>query len=177
MTTDSYGTANLGLVGAAAAINLLVYGLFAVGSVALAVIDARTKLLPNRIVFPLCAVGLTGFAVITAILHDARGVHHLITAVASAAALFVLFYLIAMFGPMGYGDVKLAGVIGLYLGWLSLPVVYAGVLLGTVSAALVSLIVVATRRARRLAWRHLEVAYGPYLLFGAWAAILLNLLG
>jgi len=175
--TDGYGTTDLGLVGAAAAINLLVYGLFAVGSIALAVIDARTRLLPNRIVFPLYAVGLAGFGLITALLHDTRGVHHLITAVASAAALFVLFYLIAMFGPMGYGDVKLAGVIGLYLGWLSLPVVYAGVLLGTVSAALVSLIVVATRRARHLAWRHLEVAYGPYLLFGAWAAILLNLLG
>lgn len=174
--TDGYGR-GLGLVGAAAAINLLVYGLFAVGSMALAVIDARTKTLPNRIVFPLYGVGAAGFGLVTAILHDAHGVHHLIAALASAAALFVLFYLIAMFGPMGYGDVKLAGVIGLYLGWLSLPAVYAGVLLGTVSAALVSLIVVATRVARRLAWRHFEIAYGPYLLFGAWAAILPNLLG
>lgn len=175
--TDGYGTADLSLTGAAAAINVLVYGLFAIGSIALAVIDARTKTLPNRIVFPLYAIGLTGFGLTTALLHDTRGVHHLITALASAAVLFALFYLIAMFGPMGYGDVKLAGVIGLYLGWLGVPVVYAGVLLGTVSAALVSLIVVATRRARRLTWRHLEVAYGPYLLFGAWAAILLNLLG
>ncbi len=175
--TDGYGTADLGLTGAAVAINLLVYGLFAIGSIALAAIDARTKRLPNRIVFPLYAIGLAGFGLVTAILHNAHGVHHLITALASAAALFVLFYLIAMFGPMGYGDVKLAGVIGLYLGWLSLPVLFAGVLLGTVSAALVSLIVVATRSARHLAWRHLEIAYGPYLLFGAWAAILLNLLG
>lgn len=174
MTTDG---GNLGLTGVAAAINLLVYGLFAVGSVALAVIDARTKTLPNRIVFPLFGIGAAGFGLITAILHDAHGVRHLIAALASAAVLFGLFYLIAMFGPMGYGDVKLAGVIGLYLGWLSLPVVYAGVLLGTVSAALVSLIVVATRSARHQVWRHLEVAYGPYLLFGAWAAILLALLG
>jgi leader peptidase (prepilin peptidase) / N-methyltransferase len=174
--TDGYGTASLGLTGVAAAINVLAYGLFAVGSVALAAIDARTKTLPNRIVFPLYAIGLAGFGLITAIVHDKHGVSHLITALASAAALFALFYLIAMFGPMGYGDVKLAGAIGLYLGWLSLPVVYAGVLLGTVSAALVSLIVVATRRARHLTWRHLEVAYGPYLLFGAWAAILLSLL-
>jgi leader peptidase (prepilin peptidase)/N-methyltransferase len=104
-------------------------------------------------------------------------VQHLVTALVSMAVLYGLFYLIAMFGPMGYGDVKLAGVIGLYLGWLDIPVVYVGVLLGTVSAALVSLIVIATRSARKLTWRRLEVAYGPYLLFGAWAAILLNLLG
>lgn len=168
---------NLGLTGTAAAINVLVYALFAIGSVALAVTDARTKILPNRIVFPLYGVGLAGFGLIAAVLHDAHGVRHLVAALASAAVLFGLFYLIAMFGPMGYGDVKLAGVIGLYLGWLSLPTVYAGVLLGTFSAALVSLIVVATRSARHLTWRHLEVAYGPYLLFGAWIAILLNLLG
>ena len=65
---------------------------------------------------------------------------------------------------------------GTDLGRLSLPVVDVGMLLGTVSATLVSLIVVATRSARHLTWRRLEVAYGPYLLFGAWAAILLNLL-
>jgi leader peptidase (prepilin peptidase)/N-methyltransferase len=168
---------NLGLTGVAAAINVLVYAFFAVGSVALAVIDARDKILPNRIVFPLYGIGLAGFGMIAAVLHDAHGVRHLVAALASAAVLFGLFYLLAMLGPMGYGDVKLAGVIGLYLGWLSLPTVYAGVLLGTFSAALVSMIVVATRSARHLTWRHLEVAYGPYLLFGAWVAILLNLLG
>jgi leader peptidase (prepilin peptidase) / N-methyltransferase len=166
--------ANLGLTAAGVAISVVVYGIFAVGSVALAVIDARTKTLPNRIVFPLYAVGLAGFGLITALLHDARGVQHLVTALVSMAVLYGLFYLIAMFGPMGYGDVKLAGVIGLYLGWLDIPVVYVGVLLGTVSAALVSLIVIATRSARHLTWRRLEVAYGPYLLFGAWAAILLS---
>jgi leader peptidase (prepilin peptidase)/N-methyltransferase len=138
------------------------------------VIDARTKTLPNRIVLPLYAVGLGGFGLITALLHDARGVQHLVTALVSMAVLYALFYLMAMFGPMGYGDVKLAGVIGLYLGWLGIPVVYVGVLLGTVSAALVSLIVIVTRSARKLTWRRMEVAYGPYLLFGAWAALLLS---
>ena len=43
--TDGYGS-GLGLAGAATVINLLVYGLFAVGSVVLAVIDARTKTSP-----------------------------------------------------------------------------------------------------------------------------------
>ena len=164
----------LTLTGGQLAIAAVIYGLFAIGSVALAVIDARTKLLPNRIVFPLYAVGLAGFGLITALRRDAPGVRDLVTAVVSMAVLYGLFYLIAMFGPMGYGDVKLAGVIGLYLGWRGVPVVYVGVLLGTVSAALVSLIVIATRSARHQTWRRLEVAYGPYLLFGAWGALLLS---
>ncbi|MGH6655725.1 MAG: prepilin peptidase [Actinocrinis sp.] len=167
----------LALTGAAAVINALVYAVFAIASVALAVIDARTKTLPNRIVFPLQAVALAGFGLITAIRHDSPAVYHLVTAVVSMAVLFGLFYLMAMFGPMGYGDVKLAGAIGLFLGWIDVPAVFAGVLLGTFSAALVSLSVVVTRRARHLTWRHMEIAYGPYLLFGAWIAILLNLVG
>lgn len=169
MTDGNLGISALGL-----AISVVLYGFFAVGSVALAVIDARSKTLPNRIVFPLYGVGLAGFGAIAALLHDERGVQHLVTALASMAVLYGLFYLIAMFGPMGYGDVKLAGVIGLYLGWIGLPVVYVGLLLGTVSAALVSLFVIAGRSARRMTWRHLEVAYGPYLLFGAWAALVLS---
>ena len=174
--TQTGGFSSLMLTGVALAVGLLVYAVFGVGSVALAVIDARTKRLPNRIVFPLYGIGLAGFGLITALLHNGTAVNHLITALASAAVLFGLFYLLAMFGPMGYGDVKLAGVIGLYLGWPGLPVVFTGMVLGTFSAALVSLIVVATRSARHQTWRHLEVAYGPYLLFGAWAALLLNLL-
>lgn len=176
VTAAGFGD-SLPLTGGAAAINVLVYAVFAAASVALAVIDARTKLLPNRIVFPLYAAGLVGFGLITALKHDGAAVSHLITALVAMAVLFGLFYLMAMFGPMGYGDVKLAGAIGLFLGWLGVPVVFAGVLLGTFSAALVSLGVVAARRARHVAWRRMEIAYGPYLLFGAWVAILLNLAG
>ncbi|HEU5355340.1 MAG TPA: A24 family peptidase [Actinocrinis sp.] len=170
----THAHANLSLTGAALAVSFIVYALFAAGSVALAIIDARTKLLPNRIVFPLYGVGLVGFGLITALVHDSAAVTHLITALAAMAVLFGVFYAIAMFGPMGYGDVKLAGVIGLYLGWLAIPIVFAGVLLGTVAAALAAIGIVAVRTARRKPWRRTEIPYGPYLLLGAWVAILLN---
>lgn len=166
--------ANLSLTTSALVASIVVYALFAAGSIALAVIDARTQLLPNRIVFPLYGIGLAGFALITALLHNHTAVTHLVTALAAMAVLFGLFYAIAMFGPMGYGDVKLAGVIGLYLGWLAIPVVFAGILLGTVAAALVAIGTVVWRSARRQPWRRMEIAYGPYLLLGAWVAILLN---
>ncbi len=169
MTRDS-----LSLTVPALAVSVVVYVLFAGGSLALAIIDARTKLLPNRIVFPLYGIGLAGFGLIAALLHDATATRHLITAVIAMAVLFGLFYTIAMFGPMGYGDVKLAGVIGLYLGWLGIPIVVAGLLLGTVAAALIAAGIVVANSLRRQPWRRMEIPYGPYLLFGARAAILLN---
>lgn len=169
--------ASLSLTVPALAVSVVVYVLFAAGSVALAVIDARTKLLPNRIVFPLYGVGIAGFGLITALLPGAVAVRHLVTAIAAMAVLFALFYAIAMFGPMGFGDVKLAGVIGLYLGWLGIPIVFAGVLIGTVAAALAAVGIVVARSARRRPWRRTEIPYGPYLLLGAWTAILLNFRG
>jgi leader peptidase (prepilin peptidase)/N-methyltransferase len=168
---------NLSLTGAALAVSIVVFALFAAGSVALAIIDARTKLLPNRIVFPLYGAGLAGFGLITALMHDRTAVMHLVTALVAMAVLFGLFYAIAMFGPMGYGDVKLAGVIGLYLGWLAIPAVFAGVLLGTVAAALAAVGIVVVRTVRRKSWRRMEIPYGPYLLLGAWAAILVEFWG
>jgi leader peptidase (prepilin peptidase) / N-methyltransferase len=147
------------------------YGVFAVGSVALAVIDARTKRLPNRIVFPLYGVGLVGLGLASWLKHDWTA---MVSGLISMAVLYVLFYILAMFGPMGYGDVKLVGVLGLYLGWLGIPVAADGLLLGTASGALVSLGIVLVKLVRRAEWRGTQLAFGPYLLFGAWLAILLS---
>lgn len=147
------------------------YGAFAVGSVALAVTDARTKQLPNRIVFPLYGIGVVGLAVAAAAGH---GWPRFVEAAATMAVLYVFFYAMAMVGPMGYGDVKLAGVIGLYLGWLGLPAVVAGLLLGTASGTVVSLGILLVKKARRERWRGTELPLGPFLLAGAWAAIVLS---
>jgi leader peptidase (prepilin peptidase) / N-methyltransferase len=149
------------------------YGVFAAGSVALAVIDARTKLLPNRIVFPLYGVGLVGLTL-------AAGLDHkwsdLLVAVVAMVLLYGLFAIPWLFGGTGFGDVKLAGVLGLFLGWRGVPPVYVGLLIATVSSSLVAVALSVWRAARHLPWRRQELAYGPYLLFGAWAAIAISLL-
>lgn len=158
--------------GLGTAFEIAAFALFAVGSIALAVIDAREKLLPNRIVFPLYGVGVVGLALAAWLEHRWTA---LVISLVAGAALYVIFYGIAMFGPLGFGDVKLAGVLGLFLGWLGIPVVYAGILLGTFAAAFVAVGVIVVRRARGLDWRGYELSYGPYLLAGSWAAILLDL--
>jgi leader peptidase (prepilin peptidase)/N-methyltransferase len=71
---------------------------------------------------------------------------------------------------LGMGDVKLAGLLGLYLGWLGWPVVLLGFLLGFAVQALVGLVLLAARRAGR----HTELPFGPALLGGSLAAALLS---
>jgi leader peptidase (prepilin peptidase)/N-methyltransferase len=149
------------------------YGVFAAGSAALAVIDARTRLLPNRIVFPLYGIGLVGLTLAASLDHKWP---RLLVALAAMALLYGLFAIPWLFGGTGFGDVKLAGVIGLYLGWLGVPVVFAGMLLATVSSGLVAVGLIVWRSLRHLPWRRQELAYGPYLLLGAWVAIIVKLL-
>ena len=63
---------------------------------------------------------------------------------------------------LGFGDVKLLGLLGLVLGWFGWGVLLAGVFLGLLTGALVSLVLLATRRA---GWRT-ALPFGPPLLVG-----------
>ena len=145
----------------------VVYAGFLAGSGALAVVDARTKRLPNRLMFPLYGFGAVGLTLACALGHEWW---RLLAAVLAAASLYGLFWLMWFFGPMGFGDVKLVGVIGLFLGWAGLSVVVAGVLLGMLAATFTALGLLALRRATRKT----ELAYGPYLIGGSWAALALQ---
>jgi leader peptidase (prepilin peptidase)/N-methyltransferase len=137
------------------------------GGSALAVIDLRAMRLPDRIILPLYAVGIIGLAAASAL---GAGWAPMTTAAACMVVLYGLFFVIGLIGPMGGGDVKLAGVLGLYLGWLGMPCLYAGLLYGTLAAAAAALLLVITRRAGRRS----ALPYGPFLLGGAWLAILLH---
>ena len=145
----------------------VVYAGFLAGSGTLAVIDARTKRLPNRIMFPLYAFGAIGLALASAVGHEWS---RLIVAVISAALLYGLFWLFWFFGPMGFGDVKLIGVLGLFLGWAGPSVVVAGLLLGMLAAAFTGIGMMILRKATLKT----ELAYGPYLIAGSWAALALE---
>ena len=142
----------------------VVYAGFLAGSGALAVIDARTKRLPNRIVFPLYGLGAVGLTLASALGHDWS---RLLAAAVSAALVYGLFWLFWFFGPMGFGDVKLVGVLGLFLGWAGLPAVFIGLILGMFAATFTALGLMILRRATLKT----EIAYGPYLIGGSWAAL------
>ena len=135
--------------------------------VALALIDLDVKRLPNAIVLPSYGVALVllgGAAVVdgdpSALLRAGLGM----------VALFGLYFVLAFVYPagMGFGDVKLAGLLGLYLGWLGWSEVVTGGFLGFLFGGVVGAVLMAVRRAGRKS----QIPFGPFMLAGALVAIL-----
>jgi leader peptidase (prepilin peptidase)/N-methyltransferase len=155
---------------------------FAVVAVRLTVIDIRQHLLPNRIVFP--SYGVAGALLLAAVLAlavvDPSGVPDgaarlfgvpALRIVAGGAVLWLFYFVLrAVYPPgMGFGDVKLAGVLGLYLGYLGWTHVFAGTFAAFLLGGLWSIGVLALRRGSLKS----AIPFGPFMLAGAAAAMLL----
>jgi leader peptidase (prepilin peptidase)/N-methyltransferase len=142
------------------------FGVLAVVGVLLAVIDLEHRVLPNRILLPATAVG-AALLTLAAALGD--GWPQLAGAVVGAAVLFVFFVVLALLAPagLGMGDVKLAGLLGLHLGWLGAGVLAAGAVGGFVVQAVVAAALLAGRRVGLKG----EIPFGPAMLAGAALAI------
>ncbi len=143
------------------------YWWFAGVGIALVLTDLDHKRLPDRIVFPGFAVGVVLLAAGT--LLDGGGAGLMLRALAGAAAysgfLFVIF-LIAPRGGFGFGDVKLALVLGLFLAYRSWAVLWAGIMLAFLIGGLTAVVLLATRRAGRKD----AIPFGPALIAGAFVA-------
>ncbi|HKU36100.1 MAG TPA: A24 family peptidase [Paenarthrobacter sp.] len=148
---------------------------FAVMAVRLTIIDIRSHLLPNRIVFPSYAVA--GVLLLVAALlggprRDAAmlGIPGL-TVLAGAAALWILYFVLRLIYPpgMGFGDVKLAGVLGLYLGYLGWGHVFAGTFAAFLLGGLWGLVILVARKGSLAS----AIPFGPFMLAGAAAAMVL----
>jgi leader peptidase (prepilin peptidase)/N-methyltransferase len=135
--------------------------------VALAMIDIDVKRLPNAIVLPSYLVAAVLLTVAAAV--DGRW-DDLLRAGLGMVALYAFYFLLALVYPagMGFGDVKLAGVLGLYLGWLGWAEVITGGFLGFLFGGVVGGGLVLVRRAGRKSM----LPFGPFMLAGALVAIL-----
>ena len=156
---------------------------FFVMAVRLTVIDVRHHLLPDRIVFPSYAIA--GFLLLGAaasqLLPGGQDVAGTVGAgafgvpglrvLAGGAALWLFYFLLhAVYPPgMGFGDVKLAGVLGMYLGFLGWGHVMAGTFAAFVLGGLWSLGLLAARRGNLQS----AIPFGPFMLAGTAAAMLL----
>jgi leader peptidase (prepilin peptidase)/N-methyltransferase len=155
-------------IGVAASVTALVAFLyFAAISVSLALIDIDTRTLPNRIVLPAYGVGIVLLGGSSILSGDYSA---LFTAGIGAVAMFAFYLILALLKPggMGFGDVKLAGVIGLFVGWLGwealVVAAFAAFLLGGVFSAILLV--------ARKAGRGSAIPFGPWMLAGAWAGAL-----
>jgi leader peptidase (prepilin peptidase) / N-methyltransferase len=135
--------------------------------VALALIDLDVKRLPNAIVLPsyVVAAVLLGAA---AVFGDDWSSY--LRAGLGMAALYAFYFALAWVYPagMGFGDVKLAGVLGAYLGWLGWAEVITGTFLGFLFGGVVGMALMALGKAGRKS----KVPFGPFMLAGAFVAIL-----
>jgi leader peptidase (prepilin peptidase)/N-methyltransferase len=141
---------------------------FVAGGVALAAIDLEHFRLPTPLVRATLALVALGL-VMAAALDGA--IHPLLTAAIGALLFTGVLFVAHLVSPrsMGFGDVRLAAVLGAVLGWYGLGVVLSGLLLGHVLGAVLGLAIGLSRRRVR----GVRLPFGPPLIAGALAVVLL----
>lgn len=144
------------------------YLYFAAVGVALAVIDLDHKRLPDKIVLPSYVVVAVLLATAAAFRQDWWA---LARAGIGAAALFAFYFAIAFAYPagMGFGDVKLSGILGGVLAYLSWSTLLVGAFGGFLLGALGGIAVLASGRGDRKT----AIPFGPFMIVAALLAIFL----
>jgi leader peptidase (prepilin peptidase)/N-methyltransferase len=138
-------------------------------SIALALIDLDTLRLPFTIVAPAYPVAAVLLAGASWAAHDRDSAIRMVLGGAALWGLYRLLHLIYPAG-MGYGDVRLSGVLGLYLGWLGWGSLAVGAFLGFLVGGLSGMVLLLARRTKLKT----AIPYGPYLLCGAWLGVVVG---
>lgn len=140
--------------------------LMAVG-VSLALIDLDTKRLPDVLTLPsyiVAGVLLAGAAIFGSDSGD------LLRAGLGAAAMYAFYFALCFAYPagMGFGDVKLAGVLGAYTAWIGWGAWAAGLFGGFLLGGVWGIGLIITKRGGRKS----KVPFGPFMLIGVLLAVL-----
>lgn len=148
------------------AVVIVAYLYFVAISIALTLIDLDVQRLPNAIVLPSYLVG-GGLLTLAALL--GAGWDNLLRAGIGMAILYGFYFLLRLAQPrgMGGGDVKLAGVVGVYLGWLG----WEAFIVGAFGAFLLGGVFGVALMLGRRAGRKTAIPFGPWMLAGAWLGI------
>lgn len=152
---------------AASVVGVAVFTVFLAGGIWLAVVDAREHRIPDKVLLPLTLVVVSALTVVAIGIGEPQ---RILAGAIGATAMFSVFFILGLAGGIGFGDVKLAGLIGFYLAWLSPTTAIAGAVLAYVFAAPHA--IVAIVRHRKTGERA-RIAFGPYMIAGAATAVLL----
>jgi leader peptidase (prepilin peptidase) / N-methyltransferase len=148
---------------------LVAWLLLAVVGAVLGYIDARTRFLPSAIIWP--SYGVIGLALLGAAAVSGEW-GSLRRAVIAGAIGFAVFYVLWFVFPrgVGFGDVRLSGVLGLALGWLGWGQFISGLYGGFFLGAIVGIALIAAK----VMTRKQMVPFGPFMLVGALGGVLLG---
>lgn len=136
------------------------------GLIALSGIDLDHKRLPIKVLYPVL-FAVAALLVLAAAATGEWG--DLARAAAGGVIGFVVLLLIHLIAPRGmaFGDVRLAGLIGVALGWLGLGYVAVGLFLAFLTSSVIGLLLIAVK----LATRKSKIPFGPFLAFGCLLAV------
>jgi leader peptidase (prepilin peptidase)/N-methyltransferase len=145
------------------------YLYLAAAGLALALIDLDCKRLPDALTLPSYPVAAVLFGV-AALLGSDSG--DLLMAVLGGLAMFAVYFGLAFAYPagMGFGDVKLAGVLGMYLGWLGWGAWAVGLFLGFFLGGVFGMGLILLKKGGRKT----AVPFGPFMLLGVLIAVLVG---
>ncbi len=141
--------------------------LLTAGLIAISAIDLEHFIIPNRIVYPLgyASVVLLAFAALMENDWSAFG-----RSLLGALAAFTFFFILHLVAPggMGFGDVRLSFVLGMFLGWLGWADVIGGLFAGFLYGAVIGIVLIAVgSRGRRQ-----HIPFGPFLAAGTMTFVL-----
>lgn len=148
------------------ALVLVAYLYFAAISIVLTLIDIDTRRLPNSIVLPSYLIAGVLFTVATSLTAEWAA----LLRAATGMTVLYLFYASLRFvrpGGMGAGDVKLSGVVGLYLGWIGWGALAVGAFAAFVYGGVFGAVLLLLRRAGRKT----AIPFGPWMILGAWTGV------
>jgi leader peptidase (prepilin peptidase)/N-methyltransferase len=139
---------------------------FAAAGLALALIDVDHHRLPNRIVLPSYPILVT---LLVAAALPSRDWTALQRSLIGGASLYLLYLAIRLVNPagMGFGDVKLAGLVGCLLGYLSWPALFVGAFAAFLIGGVAGAVLITSARGTRKT----HVPFGPFMVLGALTAV------
>jgi leader peptidase (prepilin peptidase)/N-methyltransferase len=143
--------------------------LFVAGIIALAAVDLERYLLPRAILYPTLALVAAALG-IAAVVTDHWG--RLGVALACSAAIFALFFLLHFARPgwLGFGDVRLAALLGLALGWMGPWYLVLGLIAANLAGAAVGIALMMKGEASATT----RLPYGLFLGAGCVSALLVG---
>jgi len=141
-------------------VQVLCFTVLGVAAALLFTIDLGEERLPDVILLPMYPVLFVSLALDAAL---GNAWPAFFRSLIAAAVLLVAFVLLSLMGPLYFGDVKLAGLLGGFLGWLGWSQVALGFFAGFALQAIAGIIILLTGRGNRKS----ELPFGPALIAGA----------
>lgn len=137
-------------------------------SVALTMIDLDVKRLPNKIVYPSYVVIISLFSMSALLNNDFVNLMWAFIGLFMMLTVYFIMFVVKP-GGMGFGDVKLAGLLGFVLMWFS----WQSFVIGFFSAYFFAgfYILVATLFMKKKMTRKTQVPFGPWMFLGTWTGI------